>query len=119
MAVHFECLDYEGVPVSCDADVWRMHVLQEHPELEEHASVVQQAIRKPLLVYQDRDYPNRKLFYLTFSLSLSSRRRHAKVVVEYHREQDGTVKGRVITAFPSRNVRRGDRLLWASPTMPR
>lgn len=119
MALQFTCLDYEGVRISCDADVWRAHILQEHPEIDEHAAVVQQAIREPLLVYQDRDYPDRKLFYLTFPSPPSARRRHVRVVVEYHQEQDGAIRGLVVTAFPSRNVRAGDRLLWASPTMPR
>ena len=119
MAPHFTCLDYEGVPVSCDTEVWHAHILREHPELAEHVETVQQALRAPMLVYQDRDYPTRKLFYLTFPLLPSTRRRHVKVVVEYHQEQDGTVSGRVITAFPSRNVREGDRLLWTSPTITR
>lgn len=118
MADYFTCLDYEGISVSCDEEVWRTHILREHPELMDHVETVQRALREPLLVYQDRNYPDRKLFYLTSLLPPLARRRHVRVVVEYHQEQDGTIGGRIVTAFPSRNVREGDRLLWASPTMP-
>lgn len=67
---------------------------------------VKAAIEKPnpLIIYQDRDFPNRHIYYSIWA----SRPRYIKVVVEFVDNQNGEV----ITAFMSDNPKAGEHILW-------
>lgn len=110
MAVLFSCLDYEGVPVSCDEDQWNGHVLVRHPEMAGLESAVQRVIARPSLVYADRDNPDTKIYY-----GAEPRYTRLRVVIRY-KEEDGRVSGKVWTAFPSPRIRPIDALIWTTQT---
>ena len=113
MALHFTCLDYEDVRVSCDADVWRRHILREHPELAEYEPVVRQAISSPWRVYRDRQHHNRKVFYRLLAMPSQPGLACLKVVVRYG-ESGGVGHGWVVTAYIAFRVREEGVPLWTS-----
>ena len=111
MTVQFECLDYEGVPVSCDSDVWRGHILRTRPHMAGCEQDVQRAIAEPVWVYPDRTHHNRKAFYGILVEQWPPRLSYLKVVVRYG-ERDGQGHGWVVTAYTRRSIQEGGEPLW-------
>ncbi len=101
----FEVQDPRGIKVVCSTEVWELHILDEHPEMEDEEELVEETIRSPhLFIYEDRDYPERNLYYWLHS----SRRYYIKVVVEF---KDHTI-GEVITAFKTDSPKSGEKIIW-------
>ena len=115
MAVLFSCLDYEGVPVSCDEEQWTRHIIPRHQEMAGSAAALQRIIGAPFRVHQDGKRPARKLFYGLADGSQPFRSGFIRVVVAYE-ERSGELRGSVVTAFPSKKIREGDPLLWTRAT---
>ena len=111
MAVHFECLDYQGVRVTCEVEVWFGHILRVRPHMEGHESEVQRAIAEPLQVYADRSHSNRKAFYGVLIEQSPPRLSYLKVVIRYG-EVGGQAHGWVVTAYARRTVQEGGTPLW-------
>ena len=110
MAVHFECLDYQGVRITCEAEAWFGHILRARPHMRGREPEVQRAIAEPLQVYLDRNHDNRKAFYGVLVEQSPPRLSYLKVVVRYG-ERDGEPHGWVVTAYARRTVQeRGDPL---------
>ena len=109
MADLFNCLDLDGVAVSCAQTRWTSHIISDHPELANCEEHVERAITNPLEVRQDPLHSDRKLYYGVTNrapgrVSLA----FIRVVVQYGHQ------GHVVTAFMCSKIREGDALLWSS-----
>ncbi len=104
MPVIFETIDPRGKKVICTEEVWLIHVLDGHPEMEGLEDEVRRAIQEPLymMIYEDKDYPERNIYY-------RQRNKHTyiKVVVEFLKDD-----GVLITAYLTDSVKPGEKLLW-------
>ena len=100
----FVATDPRGKKVTCTEEVWMAHVLEGHPEMEGLEGEVSQAIQSPLymMIFQDRDYPERNIYYRK-----KSRFTYIKVVVEFLKDN-----GVLITAYLTDSVKPGEKLLW-------
>jgi len=105
MTVLFDVVDPRGFRVICTEECWNDHILDEHPIMVGLEKEVEQTIRKPyLFIYQDRDFPERQLYYGRNSTGP----RYTKVVVEFH----GPDSGEVITAFLTDSGKLGEVPIW-------
>ena len=104
MTVIFETTDPRGKKVICTEEVWFIHVLGGHAEMEGMESEVRQTIESPLysIIYQDRDYPERNIYYRQ-----RNKYTYIKVVVEFMQDN-----GFLITAYLTDSVKPGEILLW-------
>lgn len=104
MTVIFETTDPRGKKVTCTEEVWLIHVLDGHPEMEGLENIVKQTVEAPLysMIYQDRDYPERNIYY-----GQKSKYVYVKVVVEFLKDD-----GVLITAYLTDSVKPGEKLLW-------
>jgi len=101
----FEVIDPRGITVHCTEDAWQSHILDEHPEMHGEIGRVKRAIEKPyLFIYQDRDYPDRNIYYLPDK----SRQYYIKVVVKFFNNE----YGEVITAFKADSPKSGEYIIW-------
>ena len=102
----FDVQDPRGYKVSCTDECWEFHILDEHPEMDGLEDTVKETIQTPYLgfIYQDRDYPERNIYY---SLD-SSREYYVKVVVEFSSED----VGEVITSFLTDSPKPGEGMIW-------
>lgn len=106
----FDLIDHNGSAVRCSATAWSNKILANHPELEGREDDIRRTISDPDQVLQDRDYPDRRHFIRR----LPRTRFFVDVIVEYAYDE-GTVSGRIVTAFVRERVRRGDTVLHARP----
>jgi hypothetical protein len=104
MAVLFETTDPRGKKVICTEEIWLIHVLDGHPEMEGLEDEVRQAVQTPLyrMIFADRDYPEKNIYYRK-----RNQKTYVKVVVEFLNED-----GILITAYLTDSVKPGERLLW-------
>jgi len=67
------------------------------------------ALTVPLVVCHDANHPDRRIFYaLTNKAPTALGLGYLRVVVQY-RSRGNRVRGHVVTAFPSQNIRKGDK----------
>lgn len=80
MTVLFETTDPRGKKVICTEEIWLIHVLDGHPEMEGLEDEVRQTIQSPIygMIYQDRDYPERNIYYHQKNKFV-----YTKVVIEF------------------------------------
>lgn len=97
-------LDYEGVTVTCSLYQWVTKIEVAHPDMAGRERDVADAVQRPTLVLQDRDYADRK-----HHLVRTPTGHWLKVVVAYEGEPRS---GRVLTAFRLRRLRAGDTVLY-------
>ena len=76
--VEFTTVDYEGVEVTCTSEQWALKVGEGRPELRGRQQEVIEAIERPDIVLQDRDFPGRKHHIRRIDRGL-----YLKVVVAY------------------------------------
>lgn len=117
MAKIFEVRDPFGYLIACFEETWTEHIAKNHPEMAEMArttdilKILAETVKTPYQVYQDVVHPRRRNFYNPFVLPRPYNRTYLKVVVE-HRRMVGRKVGMVITAYPTPNIKPGERLLW-------
>jgi len=105
MTVLFDVVDPRGFKVICTEECWNDHILDEHPIMVGLEKEVEETIRKPqLFIYQDRDYPERHIYYGKSSTGV----RYTKVIVEFQNPNSGEV----ITAFLTDSGKTGEALIW-------
>lgn len=104
MTVLFETTDPRGKKVICTDEIWLIHVLDGHPEMEGLQDEVRKTIQSPIygMIYQDRDYPERNIYYRQKSKFI-----YIKVVIEFLKDD-----GILITAYLTDSVKPGEKLLW-------
>ena len=104
----FRVRDYEGVEVACSIEQWTAKIQKDHPDLTGREQDAADAVLRPAMVLQDRDYADRKIHILRTPTG-----HLLKVVVVYERDpRTGTKRGRVLTAYLHRRMRKGDLLLY-------
>ena len=107
MDVVFDVTDPRGKQVICTQDCWNNHILEARSWMDGWEEYVAKAIEKPTFgIYEDANRPERNIYYLLHT----KRDRYIKVVVSFDNED----KGVVITAFPSDNMKAGEKLIWTA-----
>lgn len=106
MEVVFEVVDPRGKQVICTEYCWIDHILSNRPFMVGLESEVKVTIQKPTFgIYEDANRAERNIYYRLFS----GKERYMKVVVSFS-DKDGTV----ITAFPTNNMKSGEKLIWTA-----
>lgn len=88
------------------SELWEAHVLPNREWMDGWTDVIQSTLEKPSLINRDRQHANRECFYRVGTPY--NPQRLFKVVVEFDAEEVGIV----VTAYPSRNVPKGERQKW-------
>jgi hypothetical protein len=112
MEGEFRCSDRDGIVIRCDAKCWKEHILDEHPEMDKCEEYVKGTIENPLKVCKDKYHPNNKILYASPNMPTPISYPYLRVVVKYHKNLLGKVKGYVKSAFPCVSIRKGDEILW-------
>jgi hypothetical protein len=101
----FKVKDPRAYTVSCTEDCWNYHILAKRPWMAGWEDQVIAAISNPdpLFIFQDRDFPDRNIYYRR----QSGRPRYLKVVVHFEGET-----GTVITAHPTDSPKPGEVWIW-------
>ncbi len=108
-----ECRDRDGTRIVCSRSTWEKHIIAEHPEMRDGEQSVVQTVEAPQLIYQDRNHPDRRIFYRRSVLAVPYDRSYLRVVVDYRKMRlRKSYTGYVLTAFPVENTRKGDTLIW-------
>lgn len=115
----FEGIDPIGRRVVARLRRWDGHVRDKHPEVVDHHPAVRAAIEAPTFVTRDADHPERENFY-RFGTLPGVDRHCLQVCVEFG---PGDVSGNrsdgeVITAYPTRKLKRREVRIWPSSTIP-
>ena len=104
MKEQFRATDPRGRTVICAEDRWSIHVLATRPFMEKQEASVVAAIEKPDVgILQDKDYPEREIYY-RFN---KKKHLYIKVVIEF---KDNV--GALVTAHPADGVKKGEKLIW-------
>jgi len=103
----FEIPDKDGVPVSLSESTL-LHIRWRHPEMDNHASAIQEVIRDPTLI--TRDTPGSLHFSRLGATKGKYHSLYLNVVVRYSLSDEG-IKGQVKTAY-FRSVPPKGELLW-------
>jgi len=105
MAYYIQTKDIKGRPVTCTKEQWENHILKAHDYMYNEENSVIEAIENPdgALVYIDKNYPKRRLYYK----KNQEEGYYTKAVVEFEDDVGGGV-GTLLTAFMPYNVRPGD-----------
>ncbi|HKG24075.1 MAG TPA: hypothetical protein VKB09_00420 [Thermomicrobiales bacterium] len=112
MAVVLESIDYQGRRVRLTDDVWFDHVLLEHPELRNRQHAIDLTLASPHQVNQDKDHPDREVFYRRSVLPPPDKNDYLKVVVQFRESGSGETIGSVRTAFAITHIPREEPKLW-------
>ena len=91
---------------------WTGKILLDHAELVGNEASVRLALVDPDQVTHDRDYADREVFYRRGALPPPDDRDFLKVCVAYRTLADGTILGRVVTAFATNRVKPGETTKW-------
>ena len=82
-------------------------MLSNRPYMEGWEDEVQKTIKKPTFgIYQDAKRSERHIYYRLYT----KKDHYIKVVVSFADEE----KGEVITAFPTNNMKAGEKLIWTA-----
>ena len=111
MSCGFASTDHYDSPVDCSHAIWDWHITRKHPELEGQQDAVRTTLANPDHVYQSGRHSNRLLYYRRFVLPDPHYREYLLVVVAYSGRAPSIV-GRILTAYSTPNIKRGDTVLW-------
>lgn len=114
MAAILECVDKWGRPIELDEDIWLRKIVRGGTRLpEDSIDSIRQALTQPDFITFDKSHEDGECFYRAGVLPGNLQRLHLKVCVKISYElHDAPVLGRVITAFPTDRVPKGERLKW-------
>lgn len=101
----WETIDRSGRPVVLMSAVWD-HVLSDHLDMAGLEVVVRSAVEHPDFVNRDGRFVGRECLY-----RMIDDRKLLKVVVAYS-DEDGGRRGRVVTAYRTRQVPSKESQLW-------
>ncbi len=106
MSIQFTVVDPRGKRVICTEDCWTNHILSARSFMSGWEEEIKKAIEKPTFgIYQDANREERHIYYCL----TTKKDRYIKVVVGF-----GENEGVVITAFPTNNMKSGEKLLWTA-----
>jgi len=105
----FETTDPRGKRVVCTEETWIFHVLDEHPQMEDSEEDVKKTIEEPTysMIYQDKDYPERHIYYQK-QIGLGTYPYYIKAVVEFLSDE----YGELVTSFVTDSPKDGEILIW-------
>jgi len=92
----FEATDPLGLPVTWTAEFYRRKVVGDHPDFAGLEGVVEEAIRRPNCICQDKDFADRRCYYLKDAYR---GRFYIKAVAEVRQG-----KGRLVSAHPRSTI---------------
>jgi len=110
----FHCHDREGVLITCSVQCWENHILTEHPEMKGYEAHVKTTIEDPYQIYQDSKHINQKVIYKPFILPKPYQQQYLRVALEYKMKKFRGLRGYVLSAYPSINIKKGDILIWTA-----
>lgn len=106
--VEFTAVDYEGVEVTCTSEQWALKVDKGRPEIRGRRQEMIEAIERPDIVLQDRDFPGRRHHVRRIERGL-----YLKVVVAYGYDPElDKMAGSLLTVFIHGRFRKGDEVLY-------
>ncbi len=111
MSMLFRVRDPRGITITCSEGTWTKHICAHHPDTKAWEAYVRQTIREPDFICADTTNPDVETYYLYDVLPGKYRRIYLKVVVEFSTRRGQRI-GRVLTAFPAKNMKTGEDLLW-------
>jgi hypothetical protein len=112
MACDFSGVDKFGTKIRCAHNTWLNHIVAQHLEMAGQQSAIMACCNNPYQVYQSGRYPQRLIYYKPFALPKPFDRYYLLVVVEYS-GSGARHRGKIVTAFASANIKRGDILIWS------
>lgn len=114
--LHRHFYDRDGIFVALRWIVWDRHILAVHAEMEGNESAIHQALRWPEQINQDKEHPDRLVYYAQGVLKGIEPDAILKVVVQYVQNEWGDRAGEVITAFAVNTISRREQRLWPEET---
>lgn len=109
------CADCRGRTVRLEEWTWRDKMLLDHAELDGIEAAIEQILVDPEVRSHDRPHIHRENFYRRGVLPSPYHEDLLKVVVEFRRENDDEVHGRVVTAYATVRVARGEKRIGTRP----
>ncbi len=104
----FQETDYKGRVVTCTKSQWNTHIASGHPIMAGNVGAVKDTIKNPDIVYQSSQNSEREVYFKSSSFSTYGKTLMTKVIVEYTDDQKGNdIIGKVVTAFPTKEVKGG------------
>ena len=104
MTIFFTRTDPTGLKVACSDGQWKDHVCTDHPCMHTKQAEVIKAIEDPNVICKDAHFAKRRCYYRLND----KKNKYIKVVVELNSVKNG----RVITAFPTANMKDGEISIW-------
>lgn len=111
MLILFKVRDPGDITVTCSEETWTRHICAHQPDMKAWEAYARQTIQEPDFICADATHPDVETYYLYDILPGKYRRIYLKVVVEFGTRR-GQKIGRVLTAFPAKNMKTGEDLLW-------
>ena len=110
----FQCLDRDGILVTCSQECWDIHILATHPDMKGCEVYVRTAIENPYQIYQDSKDINKRIIYKPYILPKPYNQQYLRVAIEYKHRIFKGLRGYVLSAFPCINIKKGDILIWTA-----
>ncbi len=113
-----ESVDPRGRIVTLTVRQWTVHILPEHDEMVGREAEINAALEHPDLIASDVDHVSRDSYYRRGPFGGRHPGVLLKVCVQWASlDDDGIVRGTVITAYPTRRVKQGERVVWPSENL--
>lgn len=106
-----DCLNRK---VTLDDDTWREKILRDHAELDGNEMAIERTLADPDTRNRDKVHLNREVFYRAGVLPSPYHVDLLKVVVAFQGEGGDDI-GRIVTAYATDRVARGEKRLWSRP----
>ena len=103
----FEAVDPRQRRITCRDGDWAQHVVAHHPETAGWQCHAQQTIEDPDTILQDRDFPDRQIYYRIGMLPGKYARFDLKVVVKFEGPN-----GVLLTAYPVKKWKQEGDIVW-------
>lgn len=112
-----ESIDPRGRIIVLSVQQWVTHILPEHAELLGRETEIHVALKYPDIIASDIDHAARESYYRRGFVGGRRGILLLKVCVQFAPcDDEGIVRGTVITAYPTRRVKQGERAVWPSET---
>ncbi len=114
MAAILECSDQWGRAIELEEDIWLRKIVKGGLRLPEHSLVsVRLTLEEPDFVMFDKSHGDGECFYRANVLPDPLDHLYLKVCVKINQNlDDATMLGRVLTAYPTDRVPRGEQRKW-------